>query len=408
MVNALPTSRADAVSLDEADPLKEAREHFELPEGTTYLVGHSLGPVTSTAKKRLRETTDRDWAEGVVRSWNSAGWIDLGAAVGAKLAPLIGVDPKDVVVCDSVSVNLFKLAVAALPLAEKQDIIVEEDEFPTDRYIANGLARTVGAKLRMVDPGNDLDVLREGGVLIKSAVNFRSAAIVDIAAYEKVASESGGVVIWDLSHATGVIPLDLAEAGAKFATGCTYKYLNGGPGAPSFIYVRRDVAERVETPLPGWLGHAEPFAFETDYRPAEGVLRFVAGTPSILSLVALDGALDAFDGVEPAALAAKARGLGDVVIARATGLGLDLQSPYDSAARGGHVSLGHPEGYPIVRALAARGILADFRTPDTIRFGLSPLYLRYQEVWDVMDVLEGIIDGRLWDRPEFKIREKVT
>ncbi|MEM6913943.1 MAG: aminotransferase class V-fold PLP-dependent enzyme [Pseudomonadota bacterium] len=239
-------------------------------------------------------------------------------------------------------------------------------------------------------------------------MSYRDGLVADMAAYEDVAKEAGGFVIWDLSHAVGVVPVDLKAAGAQLAVGCTYKYLNGGPGSPSFLFVRDEIVETLTTPLPGWLGHREPFAFSPHYEPADGALRFVAGTPSILSCAALDGALDAFQGVSVLELHRKAGQLGDLCIARAQSIGLDVRSPVNAARRGGHVSLGHEAGYPLVRALAERGIQADFRTPDTIRLGFSPLFLRYVDVWDAMEALDVIVRERLWDEPRFHLRAKVT
>lgn len=404
----IPASRAEAEALDRADPLAARRSHFRIPEGITYLVGHSLGPATEAALARTRQVAEDEWARGLVRSWNSAGWIDLAARVGDRIAPLIGAPAGEVLVCDSVSVNLFKLAAAALPLAARRRIIVDDDDFPTDRYIAEGLAGLVGADCVMSPPERGVGAVAEGGVLIKSLVHFRSGMVVDMALYEREARRRGSLVVWDLSHAAGIVPVDLAANGARLAAGCTYKYLNGGPGAPAYVFANADIAPRLQTPLPGWLGHAEPFAFAAEYRPASGVGRFTVGTPGILSLAALDGALDAFEGIRPEDLAAKARALGGLCLARAAALGVETRSPSEAAHRGGHVSLAHPEGYAIVRALEERGILADFRTPDTIRFGLSPLFLGYREIWDAMDALGDILAKRAWDRPEFRIRAKVT
>ncbi|MEM9840292.1 MAG: aminotransferase class V-fold PLP-dependent enzyme [Pseudomonadota bacterium] len=402
-----PHSAEDALQLDASDPLAERRKLFKLPDGVTYLVGHSLGPTSKTALERVTACTEEEWGEGLVRSWNSAGWIDLGSAVGARIAPLIGVDPADVVVCDSVSVNLFKLAVAALGHVRTRTISIEDDTFPTDQYIADGAARATGALLRRVPGGGAIAALSEGGVLIKSAVNYRSGLVADIATVEREARARGAMVVWDLSHAVGVIPLKLQEEGALLAAGCTYKYVNGGPGAPAFVYAHRSISVEMRSPIQGWLGHAAPFTFDGDYQPADGVVRFVAGTPGILSMSALDGALAAFDGVDLNDCASKARSLGELCLMRGEAAGLIPASP-PPHARGGHVSLRHAEGYAIVQALAAQGVLADFRTPDTIRFGLSPLYLSYADVWRAMDVLEAIMAERTWDRPEFKTRAKVT
>ncbi len=402
-----PTSRAEAQELDRTDALAPKTEGFNLPEGITYLVGHSLGPPPATAQTRLLEA-QADWATGLVRSWNSAGWIDLAERTGERLAALIGAPAGDVIVTDNVSVNLFKLAAAALPHARRYALFVEEDEFPTDQYIAAGLGGLSGAEVRLLPPGGSFDALTAGGVLIKSAVNYRSSEVADMAAHEREAQRHGALIVWDLSHATGVLDLHLASDGARLAAGCTYKYLNGGPGAPAFVYAAQEIAAKLVTPLPGWMGHNAPFAFDSQYTPRGGATRFASGTPPILSLAAFSGALDVFEGVALPDLQSKARALGAIAIARAQGMGLAVLSPIEDAARGGHVSVRIAEGYPVVQALAARGVLADFRAPDTVRFGFSPLFLRYAQVWDALDVLDEILTSRSWDAPEFHARAKVT
>lgn len=402
-----PSTRAEALQRDQEDPLAGRGDLFDLPEGVTYLVGHSLGPPPKSAQQRL-VAAQTDWQSDLVRSWNSAGWIDLAERTGNAIAALIGAGQGDVIVADSVSVNLFKLAAAALPQARTYALFVEEDEFPTDQYIAAGLGGLSGAQVRLLAPGGSFDALKAGGVVILSAVNYRSAEVVDIAAHEREAKRHGALIVWDLSHATGVLDLNLAGDGAQLAVGCTYKYLNGGPGAPAFVYVSSSLAETLSNPLPGWMGHAAPFAFDSGYVARGGVARFASGTPPILSLAALNGALEAFDGISLAALQAKARGLGALAIARATAMGLEILSPADDARRGGHVSLRIIEGYPVVQALAARGVLADFRAPDTVRFGFSPLFLSYASVWDAMETLGEILETRSWDQPQFHARAKVT
>jgi len=402
-----PISRAEAMLLDQNDPLAAKQALFDLPDGVAHLVGHSLGPPPKGALDRL-DAAQRDWARGLVRSWNSAGWIDLAERTGDRIAALIGAGPGEVIVADSVSVNLFKLAAAALPLARKYVLFVEEDEFPTDQYIVAGLGAISGADVRVLPPGGTAAALSAGGVFIHSVVNFRSGEVADIAAHEREANKHGALILWDLSHATGVLDLKLGAEGARLATGCTYKYLNGGPGAPSFVYAARELASKLATPLPGWMGHAAPFAFDGTYAPREGVARFASGTPPILSLEALSGALEAIEGLPLIQLQDKARALGALAIARAQGMGLEILSPADDSVRGGHVSVRIPEGYPVVQALAARGVMADFRVPDTVRFGFSPLFLSYETVWDAMDALANILSSRSWDQPQFHARARVT
>ncbi len=405
-----PATREACEALDRGDPLAALRAAFSLPDGVIYLDGHSLGPATHAALKRVEQTARHEWATGLIRSWNDAGWIDLPRTVGAKLARLIGAQPDEVIVTDSVSVNLFKLAAAALPHARRRTIIVEDSEFPTDQYIAEGLASFSSAELVRATEDEGADTLARlgGGVLIKSVVNYRTARVCDVRALEQQAVANGGVIVWDLSHATGAIALTLNTSGARLATGCTYKFLNGGPGTPAFIYARRDFAPHLTSPIAGWFGHADPFAFTSAYAPREGVSRFAAGTPGVLSLSALDAALEAFASADIAALAHKARRLGDLVIARVTQLGLETISPTDGAERGGHVSVRHPEGYAIVQALIARGIIPDFRAPDAMRFGVAPLYIRFTDVWDAMDQLADVLATRAWDHPSFRQRNAVT
>ncbi len=404
-----PHTREACERLDRADPLGPVRAQFALPEGVIYLDGHSLGPATHAALARVERTARGEWREGLIRSWNSAGWIDLPRTVGAKLARLIGVADSDVIVADSVSVNLFKLAAAALPLAKSRTVIVEDSEFPTDQYVAEGLTALSGARMMRVGEHQGVEALKQtGGVLIRSIVNYRSSDIVDVADCEDIARASGGVIVWDLSHATGVLALKLEADGARLATGCTYKFLNGGPGAPAFVYVHGDLAGKIASPISGWFGHADPFAFNPAYAPREGVSRFAAGTPGVLSLATLDAALDVFAGVDLSHIAGKTGALGDLVIVRAEAMGLATISPHDANKRGGHVSLQHENGYAIVQALIARGIIPDFRAPDAMRFGLAPLYVRFVDVWDAMDQLADIVGTRAWDRPEFHARSKVT
>jgi kynureninase len=402
-----PTTREEALQRDAADPLADRAALFDLPDSVTYLVGHSLGPPPKTARTRLN-AAQQDWTQDLVRSWNSAGWIDLAERTGDRLAALSGAQPGEVIVADSVSVNLFKLAAAALPQARTYALFVEEDEFPTDQYIAAGLGGLSGVEVRRLAPGGSFDALRAGGVVIKSAVNYRSSEVADIAAFEREARRHGALIIWDLSHATGVLDLKLTEDGAVLAAGCTYKYLNGGPGAPAFVYVAAALSPKLANPLPGWMGHAAPFAFDGKYVPRDGVARFASGTPPILSLAALSGALEAIQGVDLGQLQAKARGLGALAISQAQSMGLEVLCPVEDARRGGHVSVRITDGYPVVQALAARGVMADFRSPDTVRFGFSPLFLSYETVWNAMEALADILATKSWDQPQFHARAKVT
>ena len=407
--NPFPTSLEEAIAYDEADPLADARSAFLLPEEVTYLVGHSLGPATNLSLAALRDTADAEWRTGLVGSWNSADWIDMPRILGTQIAKLIGATGHDVIVCDSVSVNLFKL-VGALLRARCSDarIVVEAGEFPTDQYILEGLARQVGSQLIRVARGSGTSALENGDILVRSLVDYRTAEVADVRQMEMDAERNGATIVWDLSHATGVLDLKLADEGARFAVGCTYKYLNGGPGAPAFIYVRDDAIADLQTPLAGWLGHADPFAFTDHYQAAEGVQRFVAGTPPILSMAALKGALHAFDGLNLTDVEAKSRRLGDMCLSVFSLLGLKSPSPPIGKRRGGHVSLVHDHGYAVSRALAKSGIKTDFRTPDTIRLGLSPLFLSYADVWRALETLVEILEAKRYLDTEFSVRLRVT
>ncbi len=401
------SSRQEALALDRQDPLAALRAQFDLPDGVIYLDGNSLGPPPRAALSRLAETAAAHWGRDLIKSWNSAGWIDLPKRCGAKIAALIGAAAGDVIVCDSVSVNIFKLA-SALMKQHPGALAYEHDEFPTDGYILQGLASLTGAPLIKREPGEPANAFKDNvSVLIKSAVHYKTAAVVDIAAWEAEAAKSGAVIIWDLSHAAGVIDINLEGAGARYAVGCGYKYLNGGPGAPAFVFVARAAAQSLDQPLSGWMGHARPFDFGGDYAPAAGVGRFACGTPPILSLASLDAALDVFDGVEMAAIEHKAKALGDIFLARAEALGLESVSPGADERRGGHVSLKFADGYAVVQALIARGVIGDFRTPDLMRFGFAPLYLRYADIWDAADALEEVLRSESWRDPTFAARKAV-
>ncbi len=372
------TTRADAVALDEADPLAPHREAFILPDGVLYLDGNSLGPLTKRAQARVAEAVNEEWADGLIRSWNTAGWIDLPARIGAKIAPLIGADAADVAVGDSTSINLFKVLSAALDKAgeERNVILSEPGNFPTDLYIAQGVGALRGAELRLVD---DVEAALgdDTAVVMVTQVDYRTGAKHDMAALTAKVHAAGAIMIWDLAHSAGAFPVDLSGADADFAIGCGYKYLNGGPGAPAFLWV----APRHQDVMPalrGWFGHAAPFAFETGFRPAEGVKRFITGTAPVLSMTALEAALSAFDGVDLAAVAQKSAALCDLMIARVEARcpSLKLASPRDAARRGSQVSFRHENGYAIMQALIARGVIGDFRAPDILRFGMTPLYTR--------------------------------
>ena len=408
--------RKHCEDLDRRDALARFRERFLLPEGVIYLDGNSLGPLLKSVPERIRQVVEREWGQGLIRSWNAARWIDLPQRVGDKIARLIGAERGEVVAADSTSVNLFKLLSAALGLQRDRSVILSErDNFPTDLYVAQGVRDQLGGRheIKLVEARGIRDALDEQvAVVMLTHVNFRTGARHDLSAITAAAHAKGALVLWDLSHSVGAMPLALNASRADLAIGCGYKYLNGGPGAPAFLYVRRDLQDRIRPPLAGWMGHREPFAFVPDYAPAEGILRNLCGTPPVLAMAALDAALDLWAEVDLDALRAKSMALAGLLIALVEGqgasLGLTLATTRDPEQRGSQVSFAHPEGYAVMQALIARGVIGDYRAPDLIRFGLTPLYLRYVDVFDAVAILADILRHRRWDQAEFKRRAKVT
>lgn len=396
-------------ALDADDPLKGARAHFDLPDGVIYLDGNSLGPPPKRALERLEEAARTEWGQGLIKSWNDAGWMDLPVTTGNKLARLIGADEGEVVCADTVTVLIFKLAAALSRKKPGKAVAVERGDFPTDGYVLEGLAKLTGTPFTYVEPGTrPADMDPEIGVFVRSAVHYKTAEIADIAGYETEADRTGLEIIWDLSHATGLVDLHLKRDGAKYAVGCGYKFLNGGPGAPAFLYCRSDLIEETEHPLTGWLGHAAPFDFKDGYVPAGDIRRFITSSPSILAITSFNAALGAYAGLDLALVEEKARKLGDIVLEAAAELGLSTISPEVGERRGGHVCINHDDGYPIVQALIARGIIGDFRAPDLMRFGFSPLYLSYAEVGEAARQMIEVIETREYERPEFNVRKAVT
>lgn len=401
-------TREACEALDKKDPLKDKRDLFALPEGEIYLDGNSLGVPPKAALARLREASETEWAKGLIRSWNDAGWMDLPLTLGAKLARLVGVEPQEVIAVDTVTINLFKLATALLA-RDGGGIAAEAGEFPTDNHVMEGIANITGAPMHRVAANTRPKDLPEGvRVFIKSAVHYKSAEIADFAGYEAEAKARGLSIIWDLSHATGLVDLKLKAWGAQYAVGCGYKFLSGGPGAPAFLYCAEDQIQTLEHPVSGWLGHKRPFGFEDAYEPDDTIVRWRTSSPSILALSALDGAVSAYDGVDMAQVEAKAIALGDILIEKAQALGLEPACPGQGQRRGGHVVLRHEQGYAIVQALIARGITGDFRAPDLMRFGFNPLYNSYTDVFDAAEALADVINTRAWDKPEFLARKAVT
>ncbi len=397
--------------LDAADPIGFARERFILPEGVIYLDGNSLGALPRATPARLAAVIEREWGGDLITSWNRHDWIGAPARVGAKIAPLIGAAADEVIVADSVSVNLFKLLAGGLALRAQQDsgrrvILSEPGSFPTDLYMAQGLAAMGGAELRLA---SDIPAAIDGdtAVVLLSHVHYKSAAVHDLAAITAAAHARSALVLWDLSHSVGAIPVDLGGAGADMAVGCGYKYLNGGPGAPAFAFVARRHQAAFASPLSGWMGHAAPFAFTDDYAPATGIARLLCGTPPMLSLLALEIGAELIAEIGIDRLAAKSRALSNLFIAALAGApGLQLASP--THTRGSHLAFRHPQAHAICQALIARGIIGDFRDPDIVRFGFAPAYLRFADVAAAAAVLVELLDTGGWDRPEFHARRAVT
>lgn len=402
---------------DAQDPLAGARERFHLPEGLIYLDGNSLGPAPVGVFRELQHAVAEEWAGDLIASWNDAGWFALPRTLGARLAPLIGAAADTVLVCDTVSINLFKCLHAALALRpERRVIVAEQAGFPTDLYIVSGIVGT-RPDLAMRLQGRDGATLEEliGGdtaVVLVNHVDYRTGALRDMAALTARAHEAGALILWDLCHSAGILPVALEAAGADFAVGCGYKYLNGGPGAPAFAYVRPDLAAQVQPALSGWLGHQAPFAFAAGYAPAPGIDRLRVGTPPVLSLAALDAALDAFDGVSLDELWSKGQALAalflETVEAHAPPGALRLASPRDPAMRGSQIAFHCASGYAVMQQLISEGVIGDFRDPDIIRFGFAPLYLRFAEVEAAARRLGDILATRRWDRAENHARAAVT
>jgi kynureninase len=412
----LPRNRDEALALDARDPLSSTRASFALPEGVVYLDGNSLGPPPRQVFERLTEVLRDEWGSDLVRSWTHHGWIDLPERVASAIAPLVGAAPDEIAVADSISVNLFKLLAAALRLRPARRVILSEREnFPTDLYMAAGLADLLGdrAALRLVDRADLASSLGpDVAVLMLTHVDFRNGEIHDMAAWTAAAHDAGALALWDLAHSAGALPVDLTGSGADLAVGCGYKYLNGGPGAPSFAYVARRHHERLEQPLWGWMGHAAPFEFATDYRPAAGVARLRVGTPPILSLAALECGVASVAAAGVERLRAKSVALTELFIGLierdCREYGPEVVSPRDPARRGSQVSLRHGDGYAIVQALIDAGVVGDFRAPDLLRFGFAPAYLRFVDVWDAVAALKRVMDDSSWDRPEYRVRARVT
>jgi kynureninase len=424
----IPT-RDECVARDAADPLASLRQQFAMEkpdaEGVIYLDGNSLGALPRAALARVRQVVEEEWGAGLIRSWNTAAWITLSQRVGDKIARLIGVGAGEVIVADSTSINLYKVLSVSMRLTAatptRTRIISQRDNFPTDLYIADSLARAHGFELTLVDEVDITASLDDRvAVLMLTHVNYRTGRMHPMRETTRAAHEAGALMIWDLAHSAGAVPVRLDDA--DFAIGCGYKYLNGGPGAPAFVWAHPTHLARMDRegwrqPLSGWLGHAAPFAFTTDYQPANGIARFQCGTPPVVSLAALECGVDtvlaaeAHGGLD--ALRKKSIALTslfiDLVESRCGRFGLTLATPRAAEDRGSQVSFAHAEGaYAIMQALIARGVIGDFRAPDILRFGFTPLYTRFVDVWDAVDRLEQVLTTGEWHDPRYRVRAAVT
>lgn len=409
------TSRAAA--FDATDGLAPLRDQFLVPDGVIYLDGNSLGLMPKSVPERLAAVASQEWAQGLIGSWSHAGWFHMPLTVGDRIAPLIGAGCGEVAVGDSTSVNILKGLAAALHLNPGRRVVLAEgDNFPTDSYIAQGLADLVpDVTLQYFGAGTAIDtaLTSDVAVLLLSHVDYRTGVVRDMAGINALAKSAGVLVLWDLSHTTGAVHCDLTGAGAEIAVGCTYKYLNGGPGAPAFIWIHPDLISQAKQPLSGWMGHANPFDFARAYQPADGARRLVCGTPQILSLSALDEALKIWETVDRAALFAKSRALTSFFIEGVedlcAGCGLSLIVPRDPMARGSHVSFDLKiGGFEVMQALAEQGVIGDFRAPGTMRFGFAPLYLSFADVARSVQILADILETKKWDQDKYRVRGAVT
>jgi kynureninase len=404
-------TRDDAAALDRADTLAGFRDRFVLPDGLIYLDGNSLGPLPKATRTRVAEVLEREWGHSLIRSWTEHGWIDLQFRVGEKIGRLIGAAPGTTVVADSTSVNLFKLLAAALDQRPGRTVILTEaGNFPTDLYIAQGLVGLLGRGYELC-PVTDIAAALDAGVavLMLTHVNYRTGAMHDMRVLTQAAHAAGVLVLWDLSHSIGAVPLRLDEDGVDLAVGCGYKYLNGGPGAPAFLHVAHHVLDDLRSPLTGWLGHSEPFAFESVYRPASGIARTVVGTPPILSLAALEVGIDIALEAPITEVRKKSLRLAEVFVEAMQPEGeFALLTPREAERRGSQVAFAHPHGHAIMQALIDRGVIGDFRAPDVLRFGFAPLYVRFCDVWDAANALRDVMQSAAWREQRYQQRHKVT
>jgi len=432
----MTSTRQTCIDLDARDPLAALRDEFLLPEGVIYLDGNSLGVLPKATPARIAKVVQEEWGRDLIRSWNTAGWVDLPQRVGNKIGWLVGAGENELIVGDSTSVNLYKALCAAVELVkadtpQRRLIVSERSNFPTDLYIAESVARIHGFELKLIEAEDLAAHLNEQlAVLMLTHVNYRSGRMHDMAQVTHDAHAAGALVLWDLAHSAGAVPVDLKLADADFAVGCGYKYLNGGPGAPAFVWAHphhtaRMDRDQLRQPLSGWFGHAAPFEFTPDYRPALGIQRFACGTPPVLSMSALDYGVDVFLKAEAhggmGALRQKSIALTrlftELIETRCADHGLTLVTPREPAQRGSQVSFAHEQGYAIMQALINRGVIGDFRAGETgaaaesshlLRFGFTPLYTRFVEVWDAVEHLRQVLASGEWREARFNQRAAVT
>lgn len=406
-------TREECAALDAVDPLAGFRKEFALPEGVVYLDGNSLGALPARTPERVRQVVEEEWGRELIRSWNEAGWFEQPYRLGRRIAPLIGAGPDEVVVCDTTSVNLFKVLTAALRLRPgRRTVLGDGAAFPTDLYIAEGVTELFeGARSVLVAP-EELDRHLDADVaaVVLSHVDYRTGELLDMPGITARVQAAGALMIWDVCHSVGALPVELGASNADFAVGCTYKYLNGGPGSPAFLYVaQRHLAAGPRQPLSGWFGHARPFAFEPGYDPKGGIGRFLTSSPSLLGQAALEASLDVWERADLGAVRAKSLALTDLFVSLVEGLdGIEVATPREHARRGSQVALRHADGYPVVQALIERGVIGDFRAPDLMRFGFTPLYLSYVEVWDAARQLAEVLETGEWRAERFGRRGEVT
>jgi kynureninase len=408
--------RKDALALDRADPFSKKRKLFKLPKNKIYLDGNSLGVLPKASIARVKHFVEVEWGQDLITSWNKHGWWNLPQVIGDKNAKLVGAPPNSVVVADTISVNLFKVLSAAMTMRPERKVVLSDSgNFPSDLYVAQGLSRFLTDKLdlKIVGPEQIVEAISEDvAVVMLTETDYRSARRHDMQAITAKAHSVGALVIWDLAHSAGAVPVDVMGCDADFAVGCTYKYLNGGPGAQAFLFVNPRLQQSAVPALVGWWGHANPFSFSTDFVPADGVRRFQSGTQGILNMVALDAAMDAWKGVSMERLYAKAvrqcAMFTELVEQQCSEFGVSLYGERNFHQRGSHVCLQHPHAYAVIQALISRGVVGDFRAPNLMRFGFTPLYTSYVDVFDAAQHLYEVLSKRLWNKKKFLTKQSVT